>query len=225
MIDTNELKQAAIQSVKAEIAAAMARRRKFDEGETADRALWSEIRAAALAGMDSVLQFDIDMVGSYFRQFPELASRPAPHGPIGAGIRTVILELVFEQMSVDIQALHASQFAKYGSGSIEVWSAAAIRVVRNHGDPVSKSMRDNVAAVDDHASIEILDAARETLDYVATRIEAHAAYQRHAERGNYETLARRLREAIEFIEIEIEIDLEAERHRTPGNAPSPAPRS
>lgn len=223
MIDINELKQAALQPAKAEIAAAAARRRKFDEGETPDKALWSEIRAAALAGMDGVMVFNIDQVGTYFRQFPDLASRPAPRGSIGTGIRTVILELAFEDMAADVQALHASQFERYESNSIEVWSAAAMRVIRNHGDPVSKSMRDSVDAVHGDAPVEVLVGARETLDYVATRIEAHAGHQRHTERGNYETLARHLREAMEFLSIEI--DLEAERHRTRANTLSPAPRS
>ncbi|MDW9478885.1 hypothetical protein GOB57_09330 [Sinorhizobium meliloti] len=224
MIDINELKHAAVQSAEAEIVAARSRRRKFDEGETADKALWSEIRAAALAGMNGVLQFDIEKIGSYFRQFPDLASRPAPRGPIGEGIRSLALELALEQMDEELHALHASQFEKYGSDSVHVWSTAAMRIIRNHGDPVSKTMRESVGAVSDDASIDVLDGSRETLDYVATRIEAHAGYQRHAERESYETLARRLREAMEFLGIEI--DLAAERHRNPGNAPSsPAPRS
>ncbi|MNV84226.1 hypothetical protein D3C71_1780860 [compost metagenome] len=97
-----------------------------------------------------------------------------------------------------------------------------MRIIQRHGDPVSKTMRDNVAAVGDNASIDDMDGARETLDYVATRIEAHAGYQRPADRADYETIARRLREAIEFLGIGIA--LEAERHRAPVSVSSPAPR-
>ena len=216
MIDIKELQQAALLSVDTEIAVAATRRRAFDEGETTDKALWSEVRAAALAGMDSVFEFDLANASAYFRRFPELASRPAPRGPIGAGLRRLVLELALEQMDEEVQSLHAAQFDKYGSASVKVWSTAAMRLIRNHGDPVSKNMRDNVDAVADDAPIEVLDGARETLDYVATRIEAHAEYQLPADRAGYETLARRLREAIEFLEIKI--SLEAEHFRAPVSA-------
>lgn len=221
MIDTNQLHQAALQSAEAEIAEASARRRKFDEGETSDKALWSDIRAAALAGMSNVFAFDIADVGAYFRQFPDLASRPAPRGPIGAGIRALILELVLEQ-DEDLHKLHASQFEKYERISVQVWSEPAIRLIQRHGDPISKNMRDNIAAIDDDATAADLDGARETLDYIATRIEAHKEYQRKADRADYETLSRRVREAIDFVEIEI--GLEAERHRAPRSVSSPVPR-
>lgn len=222
MIDINALQQAALLSVDTEIAVAAARRRAFDEGETTDKALWPEIRAAALAGMDSVFEFDLSNASYYFRQFPELGSRPAPRGPIGAGIRRLVLELTLEQMDEEVQSLHAAQFEKYDSASVKVWSAAAMRLIRNHGDPVSKTMRDNVDAIADDAPISALDGARETLDYVATRMEAHAGYQLPADRTGYGTLARRLREAIEFLEIKV--SLEAEHYRAPVSTAS-APRA
>jgi hypothetical protein len=91
-------------------------------------------------------------------------------------------------------------------------------IVRSHGDPVSKDMRDRLTA----RNFDPAEGALDDLAYLVERLDAHAKHQQRDRREEYDAVARRVREAIDFIHIEIRRDDELNSvARPPAQSPKP----
>ena len=220
-VDIGEVRATALGAVQAGVASIRRRSRPLDEGATQDKALWSEVRELALAAIGEAVAFDIRKVGSYFRDFPELAAAPARRGNLADAIKTGLCEILFEGMRPELEELHSAQFDRSSPADVKVWGKLGMDLVRSHGDAVSGNMRQRVDNLDEGNSLGELAELEETLGYIADRVEAHSVYQRGGSGGqmeHYETVARRLRETCELVRV-LGDRLEAEDRNAPAHRP------
>jgi hypothetical protein len=206
MIDMDKMREVAHAAATLEIREATSRKRAFDEGHTADRALWADVRGKAIDAMGKVFAFDVGSIGDYFVQFPALAAEPAPRGTLAEAIRRAIPEVAFKEFQSEIEELHEDQFSRYDRLAVQIWAGNAITIIRSHGDPVSKDMRDRLATGNLDPAESVVGEALDDLAYLADRLEAHAKHQLRDRREEYDAVARRVREAIDFIHIELRRD-------------------
>ncbi|MCS4089692.1 hypothetical protein [Rhizobium sp. BK176] len=222
MIDMERMREVALAAATLEIQEATSRKRSVDEGITADRALWEDIRRKAIEAMGNAFTFDVSKIGDYFYQFPGLADQPAPRGTLASAIRRSIPEVAFKEFQSEIEELHEAQFAKYQRVTSQIWAENAMSLVRSHGDPISRDMRERLNLIKLDPASPTIGEALVDIAYLIDRLEAHAKHQQPKHRDGYETVARRLREARDFIHIEIRRDDELDREVQP-TAQSPKP--
>jgi hypothetical protein len=217
MIDMEKMREVAHVAAALEIQAATSRKRPFDEGHTTDRALWADVRSKAIDAMGKAFVFDVGLIGDYFVQFPALADEPAPRGTLAEAIHRSIPEIAFKEFQFEIEELHEAQFSGYDRLTVQIWAGNAMTIVRSHGDPVSKDLRDRLTARNLDPAESGVGEALDDLAYLADRLEAHAKHQQLDRREEYDAVARRVREAIDFVEIEIRRDEELRRDVRPAD--------
>jgi hypothetical protein len=222
MIDMDKMREVAHVAATLEIKEATSRKRPFDEGITADRALWEDIRFKAIEAMGKAFVFDVQMIGDYFVQFPALAEEPAPRGTLAEAIRLAIPEVAFKEFQSEIAELHEDQFSRYDRLTTQIWADNAMKIIRSHGDHVSREMHDRLNVRNLDPADDNVGEALDDLAYLADRLEAHAKHQQLYRREEYNAVARRVREAIDFVHVEIRRDDELNRVARPA-ATSPKP--
>nr|WP_250807830.1 hypothetical protein [Neorhizobium tomejilense] len=209
-IDDEELKDSAIATAKEAVAIAAARVRPYDEGTTTDKALWTELCDLARASINHNFQFAPAQIRNYLVNYPEIVHRNAGKGTIADSIKAAIVETIFDDVKADIAEVHAEQFSRSSLTEAKIWCDNGLRLIRSHGDAVSKNMHDIVSSLGGTPGESELVRAEELIDHIASRVEAHAAHQTSRDRPVYDTLARRLREARDLVGVKIDA-LEAAR--------------
>lgn len=214
------LKYAALEAVEREIGEAATRRRPFDEGETTDKALWSELEATAKSEIRVGLDFDTRSIGDYFVRYPNLAEIKTVRGTIADSVREGLVQIVFDDAKDTIEAMHAAQFLRTSDADITVWAENGYALIRRHDEPISKYMRDALLAKVSEGSYYDLTKMEVSLEHVSDRIDAHAKYQTSRDFPSYETIARRMKECRDFVSIAL--DRITKENRV--EAAPPAPR-
>lgn len=205
MIDYEAFTHVAVQGAQSAIARATSCRRIIDGSVTTDKASWSEVADAAISGMNDYLQFHPADASAYFAALPGLQDHfSSARGTLSEVMKSGILAVVFETLRPAIEEVYVGQFANCRLRDARIWADAARGILRMHGDPISKNMLDNIKGLKEEATQGTLSDAIETMAYFADRVEAHASHQLPLERAEYGTVAKRVREMIEFVQVKID---------------------
>lgn len=214
-IDEETLKESALAHVKESISIASIRTRTTSDGVSTDTALYAELEAVARKSLDINMEFQPGLMREYLSTYPEIMYHRSINGTIAESVKAAIIDFIYSDMKADVEELHEAQYETFDDGMVQSWGNKAYRLIREHGDPVSKNMRDLLATNVSEASSYALGEISELLNHLADRVAAHAHYQKDTDKPGYETIARRVLEAREHVWIT------ADRlDKTPNTAPS-----
>lgn len=200
-IDEETLRESALAHVKEAISIAAVRVRNSPEGGSTDTALYAELEEVARKSIDINMEFNAGLMREYLSTYPEIMHHRSVKGTIAESVKAAMVDFIYSDMKADVEELHEAQYEAFDDGKVKDWGNKAFRVIRDHGDPVSKNMRDLIGTNVSEASSYALGEISDLLEHLADRVSAHAHYQKDSDKPGYETLARRVLEVREHVWI------------------------